>query len=106
MANFGRSSPDKDDRHPVEVDDPRFRRNAFGLAQMHGNVCEWCEDVYDAKAYAGRGELTVDPLQGGDGMRVRRSGFFHARPGHSSYRSITFPTIGFGSNGMRVAKSQ
>jgi formylglycine-generating enzyme required for sulfatase activity len=47
--------------------------NAFGLYDMHGNVCEWCQDIYK-KDFYGKSP-TVDPVyDGGKGRRVVRGG--------------------------------
>ena len=63
-----------------------FKPNAFGIYDMHGNVWEWVEDVYDYQtingAYQPRGSRGV-PTDGSaftsgedDGKRVRRGGSY------------------------------
>jgi formylglycine-generating enzyme required for sulfatase activity len=52
-----------------------YPANAFGLYDMHGNVFEWCFDVYDKAAYAQRSGTTTDPLvTSGSEYRVLRGG--------------------------------
>jgi formylglycine-generating enzyme required for sulfatase activity len=50
---------DWDDGFPFTAPVGSFRPNAFGLYDMHGNVCEWCADQFDENAYVA-GER-VDP---------------------------------------------
>jgi formylglycine-generating enzyme required for sulfatase activity len=68
--------------HPVATKKP----NAWGLYDMHGNVCEWCEDLYSNYP---SGSVT-DPMGPSNGSyRVFRGGgwFSLARYCRSAYRN-------------------
>lgn len=55
----------------------RKRANPFGLYDMHGNVFEWCEDVY------------VDQLPGGTDPLVSAGGNYRVNRGGSWFRAAT-----------------
>ena len=105
--------------HPVRQKQP----NAFGLYDLHGNVLEWCQDVYDPNAYrkrmdgwearewtlAGAGEdadyLTEEDRNARKNRtRVLRGGSWngHARICRSAYRNGDRPDDRRWNIGLRV----
>ncbi len=83
-----------------------FESNGFGLFDMHGNVWEWCQDVYDAKAYQGRSGVSRDPLSSLEGSsRVYRGGCWGGTPVlcRSAYRDGYSPGIRNYNLGFRVS---
>jgi len=59
--------------HPVAEKQP----NGFGLFDMHGNVFEWCEDVYDIGFYGKPEAAGPNPVStAGSTNRVNRGGSF------------------------------
>jgi len=83
----------------------RFRANAFGLHDVHGNVEEWCLDTWE--------DLSLARPRAGDGLfpgtessNVLRGGSFSGHPivGRSGYRSGYPPTISAPNWGLRPAR--
>ncbi len=68
---------DCDDGYEFTAPVGHYKPNALGLYDVTGNVWEWCEDVYDAEAYATHERN--NPVGGGDGKnRVYRGGSWFA----------------------------
>lgn len=52
-----------------------YTANPFGFYEVHGNVWEWCFDVYDGALYGSRKTLAEDPVsEKGSEYRVLRGG--------------------------------
>ena len=80
--------------------------NRHGLHDMHGNVDEWCADVWDKDAYRRRVGVAENPrLTGGDdAYRVFRGGSWSdpATDCRAAYRYRWLPGVRFRLRGFRV----
>jgi formylglycine-generating enzyme required for sulfatase activity len=84
--------------HPVG----QKRPNPWGLYDMHGNVCEWCEDWYDARYY--EDSILTDPRGPYSGTeRILRGGAWGYEPAYcrTSRRNSSAPLHHSGSYGFR-----
>lgn len=85
----GNVNPDNDNYSPRGKTQPvgKYKPNAWGLHDMHGNVWEWTCSIYVAN-YEGREEQRCQSEANND-LRVLRGGSWYSRPDQSraAYRS-------------------
>jgi formylglycine-generating enzyme required for sulfatase activity len=83
-----------------------FRPNAFGLRDMHGNVFEWCEDVWHEN-YDGAPRDGSAWVSGGPSSRVVRGGSWVNDPRdlRSAHRGRDYPTNRDSILGFRLART-
>ncbi len=82
-----------------------YRPNPWGFYDMHGNVAEWCQDIYGSYT----NKLAINPFGPDEGeKRVRRGGSWNIDQGwmRSAMRYGNPPNQSFNFNGFRVALKQ
>lgn len=89
--------------HPVGQREP----NAWGLHDMHGNVWEWCQDIFDSAAYS-RHARQNPCVTGGGSNRVSRGGSWGngARSVRSANRNGDSPGYRDGGLGFRLLRTE
>jgi len=97
---YGRNAGDV--AHPVAGKKP----NAWGLYDMHGNLLEWCDDLWHGTYHHAPGDETVWTLGGVQGTRVLRGGGWGSAPGmcRSAFRIRGPENLAVTGNGFRVAR--
>ena len=81
-----------------------FKSNAWGIYDMHGNIWEWCRDIYGN--YSDKTEINPAGSSTGD-YRVRRGGAWNMPLDRcrSAYRSKTGSKYRFKTMGLRIMRT-
>ncbi|MEB3219848.1 MAG: SUMF1/EgtB/PvdO family nonheme iron enzyme [Nostocales cyanobacterium 94392] len=102
-GNYGSGS--KGEYREQTTDVGSFPANAFGLYDMHGNVWEWCQDIWHDNYHGAPIDGTPWLDNGGNNnYRVLRGGSWNLNPEHcrSASRGYISPDNDFYDYGFRV----
>lgn len=104
-AWFYKNSEKQGERYAHKVGEKKA--NPWGLCDMHGNVAEWCRDVYTEKLPGGRDPMVKPEKVTKDLRRVFRGGYwsFDAEFSRSAGRMRFAPDDRFSGLGFRVSLS-
>ncbi|WP_448573991.1 caspase, EACC1-associated type [Trichothermofontia sp.] len=85
----------------------QFSPNAFGLYDMHGNVWEWCQDIFHPDYNEAPIDGSAWVINGNAAYRLLRGGSwgFNPRDCRSAYRSLGLPDGHDDNLGFRLACS-
>ncbi|WAL60118.1 formylglycine-generating enzyme family protein [Thermocoleostomius sinensis A174] len=106
-GNFTYASAPNGEYRQQTTDVGSFPPNAFGLYDMHGNVWEWCQDVWHEN-YAGAPTDGSAWIEGGESNnRLLRGGSWNNNPRNcrSANRNRNLPDNRNNNNGFRVVLS-
>ena len=108
QANFNGNYPYGDGKAGTDLNETcdvkSYKKNAFGLYDMHGNVDEWVQDYWDSDFYSGSSPK-IDPVNSIKASdRVIRGGSWasDARFLRSAYRDYSGPGIRLIGLGFRL----
>ena len=81
--------------------------NDFGLYDMHGNVFEWCQDVWHKNYNGAPTDSSAWVVGGNENLRVCRGGSwgYNPRDCRSAYRNYDYPDARYITFGFRVVCS-
>jgi len=78
-TSFAWSEKSQNDGYKVTAPVGSFKPNAWGLYDMHGNVCEWCTDWHD-RSYYGKSPKENPKGPAAGRCRILRGGSWFFRP--------------------------